>query len=71
MTSAYTIVVTCSKIGYAAVYFGAGGRLAYLVSDYRKKEVFVEALRAQRMPSCKEAVSKYCTECREGEETSE
>lgn len=62
MTGAYTVVAICSHTDTAAVYFGDGGRLAYLVPGARVAEGFKEDLLRQIMPGRREAAKKYSIE---------
>lgn len=58
MTTAYTIVVEAPVVGQRAIYFGASGRLAYLVpigGDH--EEVFLRAVAERSLPSVRDAAS--------------
>lgn len=51
ITTAYTIVVACRQTRTRAVYFGARGRLAYLVPAGVGEDTFREAIAQQSLPS--------------------
>lgn len=57
ITSAYTVVASCSVAGGAAVYFG--GRFAYLVEHARQNQAFREDVTNQRMADCAGAKARY------------
>jgi hypothetical protein len=59
VTDAYTVIVLCKYTGYAAVYFGGSGRLAYLVPPEEQNDVWHEAIHNHQMPRCRDAADLY------------
>lgn len=55
VTVAYTVIVRCKYTSFAAVYFGQGGRLAYLVSPEKQGDAWEDAVKGRQMPSCRDA----------------
>jgi hypothetical protein len=69
MTSAFTVVVACPRTHTAAVYFGTGGRLAYLVDTRKNTDGgpnLWSCVQNQHMPSCKQAEEMFSQEDQNG-----
>lgn len=58
-SQAYTVVVRCLATGCAAVYFGHGGRLAYLVMLDQQGEAWSQALASHTLPGQREAKNRF------------
>ncbi|MGH8159294.1 MAG: hypothetical protein ACREPQ_14330 [Rhodanobacter sp.] len=67
MTSAYTTVIRCRVTGASAIYFGNGGRAAYVVTSDNRSADFLAALGAHNMPGVREAVAAGWTAVMEQE----
>lgn len=55
ITSAHTTIVECCTTRAIAVYFGSGGRLAYLVQGRHCLDAVRKAVATQAMPSVRQA----------------